>query len=205
MAEPGASIQRQTTPRTSRRSTDAWHPWVDCLPVLSRTRSLCTKWLRALVGAVLVAALIACNSPEPMNDHSSNTAPSNSRPRQSPVGRIKLPPGVPPAGYRLLSGDEIRSRVAGKVLTPDEDAGQLHLPFSEAFRPNQSWSHRREYRGPILYFGRWFVAGDRLCVSTRERPSVCRQVWSDAARQRLAMEDIFSPFENIVIMISVER
>lgn len=82
----------------------------------------------------------------------------------------------------------------------DRSVEQVSLDFTEDFLADGRWIAHRTERGPVVKTGTWNVSSDQLCVAVNGEANRCRHVWLDVSSGKIAMSDIGSSFEDIIIM-----
>ena len=181
-----------------------------------------TSWEKALrlVSAALMISLAGCGDKGQIDGNTSgpahavvanagegagnSAAPDNQQAESSGTmaveGIVPMPEQSAGLGHLTrLNASEIRSRLVGQMLMPDRRVRQASMEFAEEFLPDGTWVSRRTARRIEVKQGTWRIVQDQICVTATDRPALCRRVWTDS-RGRVAMRDMESPLETIVIM-----
>lgn len=89
-----------------------------------------------------------------------------------------------------LNGDEIRSKLIGRRISPDPSFANIHSDFVEQFLSDGEWASVRKHRGPIQISGRWAISGDMVCVTAERIGTQCRSVWISRSTGYLYLKDV---------------
>jgi hypothetical protein len=97
------------------------------------------------------------------------------------------------SGLTELNNGEITNLIIGKRLSNTPNQEYAYRLFVEEFEESGLWVNNILSRAQLQIVGSWWVKNNKVCVSTSNRPELCRSIYIDRETGEIWMSEYTAP------------